>query len=63
MPSAMAYGLSVTREIKIAWAKGSAMQDTACNSGDAGFFKEEREQAKYYIVQLTGLVTVILMTS
>lgn len=27
------------------------MQDTACNSGDAGFYPEEREHAKYYIVQ------------
>ncbi|GAB6171042.1 FMN-binding glutamate synthase family protein [Paradesulfitobacterium aromaticivorans] len=51
MPSAMAYGLSITREAKIAWAKGAALQDTACNSGDAGFYPEEREHAKYYIVQ------------
>ena len=51
MLSVMAYGLSVTREVKIACAKGAAMQDTACNSGDAGFFPDEREYAKYYIVQ------------
>jgi len=57
MPSAMAYGLSVTREIKIAWAMGSAMQDTACNSGDAGFFPEEREHAKYYNVQFNGFTS------
>jgi len=51
MLSAMAFGLSVSRNFKIAWAKGSAMQDTACNSGDAGFYPPERENAKHYIVQ------------
>lgn len=51
MPSAMAFGLSVSRNFKIAWAKGSAMQNTACNSGDAGFYPPERENARHYIVQ------------
>lgn len=51
MPSAMAFGISVSRNFKIAWAKGSAMRDTACNSGDTGFYPPERENARYYIVQ------------
>lgn len=51
MTSAMAYGLSLSRQAKIAWSMGSAMADTATNSGDAGFFDEDRKHAKYYIVQ------------
>ena len=31
--------------------KRQALAGTACNSGDAGFYPPEREQAKYYIVQ------------
>jgi len=52
MLSAMAYGLSVNRATKICWGKASAAADTACNSGDTGFFPEERKYARYYIVQL-----------
>ena len=51
MLSAMAFGLSVSKDVKICWGKASAMVDTACNSGDAGFFPEERKYAKHYIVQ------------
>lgn len=51
MVSAMGFGLSVTREIKIAIAKATATQDTATNSGDTGFFPEERKHAAHYIVQ------------
>lgn len=51
MVSAMAFGLSVTKKIKIAVAKATTAQDTATNSGDAGFFPEEREYATHYIVQ------------
>ncbi len=51
MLSAMAFGISVSKEVKICWGKASAMVDTACNSGDAGFFSEERKYAKHYIVQ------------
>lgn len=51
MISAMAFGLSVTHRIKVAVAKGSALADTATNSGDAGFFLEERKHAKNYILQ------------
>lgn len=51
MLAAMAYGLSVSKKTKICWGKASTMADTACNSGDTGFFDEEREHARYYIVQ------------
>jgi len=51
MLSAMAFGLSVNRQTKICWGKASALADTACNSGDTGFFPEERRYARYYIVQ------------
>ncbi len=51
MASAMAYGISISREAKKAWGQGSAMAGTACNSGDAGFYEPERALAKYYIVQ------------
>jgi glutamate synthase domain-containing protein 2 len=51
MVTAMAYGLSISKNAKLAWGKGSALAGTACNSGDAGFYAPEREQAKYYIVQ------------
>ncbi len=51
MLSAMAYGLSVNRRTKVCWGKASAAADTACNSGDTGFFPEERKFARYYIVQ------------
>lgn len=51
MATAMAYGISISKEAKKAWGKGTALAGTACNSGDAGFYLPEREQAKYYIVQ------------
>lgn len=51
MASAMAYGLSLSKEAKMAWGEGSALAGTACNSGDAGFYEPERTLAKYYIVQ------------
>lgn len=51
MVTGMAYGLSISKNAKLAWGKGSALAGTACNSGDAGFYAPEREQAKYYIVQ------------
>lgn len=51
MATAMSYGLSISKEAKLAWGKGTALAGTACNSGDAGFYPPEREQAKYYIVQ------------
>ncbi|MBA1334293.1 MAG: hypothetical protein HPY66_2002 [Firmicutes bacterium] len=51
MLSAMAFGLSVNRQTKICWGKAPALADTACNSGDTGFFPEERKYARYYIVQ------------
>lgn len=52
MLSAMAYGLSVNRRTKICWGKASAAADTVCNSGDTGFYPDERKYARYYIVQL-----------
>ncbi len=51
MVSAMAFGLSVTANAKVALAKGASIAGTATNSGDSGFFLEERKHAKYYVVQ------------
>ena len=51
MATAMSYELSISKEAKLAWGKGTALAGTDCNSGDAGFYPPEREQAKYYIVQ------------
>lgn len=51
MPSAMAYGFSVTDKVKLAWGKGAALQGTANNSGDTGYYGPERANSKYYIVQ------------
>ncbi|MFS8640354.1 MAG: FMN-binding glutamate synthase family protein [Symbiobacteriaceae bacterium] len=51
MITGMAYGLSLTREAKIALARASAMVGTATNSGESGFLADERRHAKHYIVQ------------
>jgi glutamate synthase domain-containing protein 2 len=51
MIAAMAYGSSVSMNVKLALAKASAVIGTATNSGESGFLAEEREIAKLYIVQ------------
>lgn len=47
----MALGLALTREAKIALARAASMVGTATNSGESGFWAEERRHARHYIVQ------------
>jgi len=51
MISAMAYGASISKKVKLALAKASSAVGTATNSGESGFLAEEREIAKLYVVQ------------
>ncbi|HVB11077.1 MAG TPA: FMN-binding glutamate synthase family protein [Bacillota bacterium] len=49
--SGMAYGLAVTRQSRLAMAKGTAMAGTALNSGQGPYFAEERKLCRAYILQ------------
>ncbi len=49
----MAFGLSLSDRCKIALAKGASAVGTATNSGEGGFYEQEREHAKHYILQYT----------
>lgn len=49
--SHMSFG-ALSREAKIALARGSAAVGTAIGSGEGGMLKEEREQARHYIYEL-----------
>lgn len=51
MISAMAYGPSVHKGIKVAQARAATAVGTAANSGEGGFLSEERRYADRYIVQ------------
>lgn len=47
----MSYGGALSKRVKIALAKGSAMMGTATNSGEAPLLPEERAAAKSFIGQ------------
>lgn len=49
--SHMSFG-ALSREAKIALARGSAAVDTAIGSGEGGLLEEERANAKHYIYEL-----------
>lgn len=51
MISAMAYGVALSKKVKIALAKGSSMVGSATNSGEGPFLQEERDSAKNFILQ------------
>lgn len=51
MAAAMGYGIGVSEKVKIAIAKGTAAVGTSTNTGEGGFLPEERENAKYLILQ------------
>ena len=51
MVAPMAYGTALSKGVKIAMAKASAKAGTAATSGEGPILKEEREAAKYYILQ------------
>lgn len=48
---AMGYGVGMNGKCKIAMAMGTAAVGTATNTGEGGFLPEEREYAKYLIMQ------------
>ncbi len=49
--TAMGYGVSVSKQAKIAMAKASRLAQTVVNSGEGGFVPEERENTDRYILQ------------
>lgn len=49
--SGMSYGGALSKEAKIALAKGAALVGTASNSGEAPLLQEEREAASLFIGQ------------
>ncbi len=51
MIAAMSFGGALSKNAKIALAKGASMIGTATNTGEAGLLKEERENAAYLIGQ------------
>jgi glutamate synthase domain-containing protein 2 len=51
MIAAMSFGGALSKNAKIALAKGATMAGTATNSGEAGLLKEEREAAQLFIGQ------------
>jgi glutamate synthase domain-containing protein 2 len=51
MAAAMGYGIGVSEKVKIAIARGTAAAGTSTNTGEGGFLPEERENAKYLIIQ------------
>ncbi|MFE1625466.1 FMN-binding glutamate synthase family protein [Brevibacillus reuszeri] len=51
MAGGMGYGVGVSEKAKIAIAKGTAAVGTLTNTGEGGFLPEERQNAKYLIVQ------------
>lgn len=51
LAGAIGFGVGVTEKAKIAIAKGTAAVGTATNTGEGGFLREERENAKYLIYQ------------
>jgi methylamine---glutamate N-methyltransferase subunit C len=53
MITGMAYGVGLSKQAKIALAQASARMNTAINSGEGGILPEERQHAKYYILQFS----------
>jgi len=49
--SGMAYGFALSEKAKLALAKGASRVGTATNSGYGPFLQDERDAAKYLIVQ------------
>ncbi|KQL49833.1 glutamate synthase [Brevibacillus choshinensis] len=51
MAAGMGYGIGVSEKTKIAIAKGTAGVGTLTNTGEGGFLPEERQHAKYLMIQ------------
>lgn len=52
--SPMGYGVAISYNVKLAFAKAAAELGTAVNSGEGPFLQEERNIAKYYILQYSA---------
>src|SRR5699024_8593726 len=53
MIGGMAYGISLTKDAKIALAEASAKMKTAINSGEGGILPEAQEAAHKFILQFS----------
>lgn len=51
MAGAMGYGIGISEKVKLAFAKGTAAVGTSTNTGEGGFLPEDRQLAKYMIIQ------------
>lgn len=51
MVAPMAYGVALSKKVKLALAQGANMAGTATNSGEGPFLPEERERSGIYIYQ------------
>lgn len=51
MIAPMAYGVALSKKVKIALARGAKMAGTATNSGEGAFLPEERGEAGIFIYQ------------
>ena len=54
MAGGMGYGIGVSEKVKIAIAQGTAAVGTCTNTGEGPLLPEERENAKYVIVQYSS---------
>lgn len=54
MAGAMGYGIGVSEKVKLAIAKGTAAVGTSTNTGEGGFLPEDRNLAKYLILQYSS---------
>jgi methylamine---glutamate N-methyltransferase subunit C len=53
MISGMAYGIAISKEVKLALTEAAKKVGTAINSGEGGVFPEELQQAGKYILQFS----------
>ncbi len=51
LAAGMGYGVDLNEKVKVAIAKGTANVGTSTNTGEGGFLPEERQKAKYLIIQ------------
>lgn len=54
MAAAMGYGIGVSEKVKIAIAQGTAAVGTSTNTGEGPLLPEERENAKFLVVQYSS---------
>lgn len=54
LAGAMGYGIGVSEKVKIAFAIGTAAVGTCTNSGEGPLLPEERQRARYYMLQYSS---------